>query len=279
MVFDIFKIEIEEEKFIFLSAFIEDVVKTADDFFNFFFDEKRIFQYFKCLEENCVFEPTKKNYASLYLNLGYFFDSSSEITEEKAGKTGEYFLSILLLEFFKYDCVLPKLIYISDQKMPIYGIDTLFYSKKLDLLLFGEAKFTKDISSGITLINKSLDEYENQFNDEHRFIVNNGGFSKSKNPDLRKFGEASEEAIDFKSFVSKSGITEIGIPLFICHGEEVDKTSIIKNLLSIKKKSTILGLKVKYLIISLPVKQKYEFLKEIKKRLIEKQAKYGRLSK
>lgn len=275
MKFERFEVTNIGDEFIFVSPNLDDLDLLSSDLFSYFFEEGRLYKYFQCLEENSFFKPEKSNYAALYRNLSYFFDDDDEpIANEKAGKTGEYFLSILLMEYFGFDCILPKLIYITDQDMPVYGIDTLFYSSYLDLFVFGEAKFTKNLHIGIELINKSLSEYEKQFDDEFRFIVQNHGFSKSKNPNLQKYGKCSEEAINFKTFIKDSKITEILIPLFICHGEENDIPSIMKKMTFIEKQNRISGLLVKYLVISLPVTDKNEILKRIKERLIEKQLEY-----
>ena len=279
MDFECFNIEVNEDNYIFISCNIDDPEKLADSFFKYFFKEENIFKYFKCLDDNLIFTPTKANYVALYQNLSYFYDSNDEISNDKAGKTGEYFLSILLLDYYKYDCIIPKLIHISDQKMPIYGIDTLFYSSTLDLIMYGESKFTSDIKTGISLIEKSLAEYDKQFEDEYRFIVKNKGFSLSKNPKLAKFGDVADEALNFKKFIVDAGITQLGVPLFICHGTEIDKKIIMNELEKIDKPATISGLVIKYVVISLPIKDKVVFLDTLKKNIISKQKEYEELCK
>lgn len=277
MKFDLFNVLAETDNYIFLSTDIGNPKKLADSLFEYFFNERRIFSYFKCLEENLIFEPSATNYASLYQNLSLFFDSSPGISNDKAGKIGEYFLSILLLDFFEYECIIPKLVHITDQKMPIYGIDTLFYSVKLDLLMFGESKFSKTLSEGIKLIQNSLAVYKDQFEDEFRFIVLNNGFSKSKNPELVKMSKFSDCAINFKDFISRAKITRIGVPLFLCHGKDVDTASIMNQLKNIKKPVEIMTLKIKYIIISLPINSKDLFLSYFKEKLITKQNEYKEL--
>lgn len=278
---DFFKIEVEKEKYIFLSACMDNVDQIVDSCVNYFFNEENMFAYFNALEENDIFKPTTENYVSLFRNIEYFIDDDiSSTRKDKIGKLGEYFLSVILLDYFSADCVIPKLILITDNNMPIYGIDTLFYSPERDLLMFGESKFTDSVNNGISLLNVSLSEYEKQFNDEYRLIVNNRAFEKSKNQFVKQFAGPSNLATSFKNFVSKAGLKTLGIPLFVCHGEETDKREIFGAFSKkLRFREVISGMAIKYIIVSLPIKNKNEFVTILKGRLIEKKKWYERLSR
>lgn len=276
-----FKIEVEEEKIIFLSYNVNDVKQIVDDCVNYFFNEESLFSYFKALEENDTFAPSSENYVSLFRYLEYFVDEDVVgVRNDKIGKLGEYFLSVLLLDFLKADCIIPKLIYITDNNMPIYGIDTLFYSSEMDLMMFGESKFTNDINSGISLLNASLSEYDKQFDDEYRLIVNNNAFAKSKNKFIRGFAGPSSSAISFKDFINKANIKTLGVPLFVCHGKEIDKHEIFEAFNSrLHTRDVISGMGIKYIVISLPINDKAQFVSLLKEKIIEKKKSYGRLSR
>ena len=270
-----FDVEATCDSYIFVSLNIENIEALAKEAFNFFFSNENLLNYFQAWEYSFIFNPTDINYASLFRDLSYFFnDNAKPTSNEKAGKIGEYYLSILLLSYFKYDCIFPKISVVTDDGMPVYGIDTLFYSPVQESLLFGEAKFTSDLSSGISLINKSLESYENQMNDEFRFINANRAFARSKNSKLREYANVAEKCITFKDFINDVGFSHIEIPLFVAHGNETNSETIIQKLKSIKLFPKLLELPVKYLIISLPVVDKEKYLEVIKKLLREKSKEY-----
>ncbi|MBQ7617163.1 DUF1837 domain-containing protein [bacterium] len=276
-----FRVEKETDKLIFLSLNVNDVDKLADECIDCFFNEEWMFSYFKALEENSIFTPQPENYVTLCRNLEYFFDDDlKNIRNDKKGKLGEYFLSILLLKYFHSSCILPKLIITTDRKMPVYGIDTVFYSPDRDMFMFGEAKFTSNISEGINLVNRSLKEYQNQFEDEYKLIVNNNLFAKSKNKFIQEFAGPSNKAITFKKFIMGANIKFLGVPIFICHGKEIDKNEIFNAFENkMKKIFVISGIGIKYVLISLPVYDSDRFINSLKDKLIKKRKEYERLSR
>lgn len=278
----IFKVEKKTRTFVFMSANVMNIPALSDELSDYFFNETDLFRYFKCTEQNISFDATSNvDYAALYRDLSYFIETRNKTkSQDKAGKIGEYFLSILLLKHFKFKCIIPKLIHITDRNMPIYGIDTLFYSQASDLLMFGESKFTGNLDTAITLLNTSISNYDKQFDDELTFIVNNKGFSCSNNRFLKEFAVAAEKAIDFKHFIRLSGIKRIGIPLFICHGTEINSSIIINTLeAKLKKREVILGMNVIYIVISLPINDKEQFLSALQQGLKKKQIEYERKSR
>ncbi|MBN2844332.1 MAG: DUF1837 domain-containing protein, partial [Sedimentisphaerales bacterium] len=139
----------------------------------------------------------------------------------------------------------------TDYNMSVFGIDTLHYSSSKDLILFGESKLCKTISSGIALINKSLEEYEKQISDEFSLVLSERQLGKNKDFS-DKFQDMIDECIDVKTFITKARIRKIGIPLFIAHGKEIDHSKIFSQLNKIHKKK-ILNLETIYYLISMPI--------------------------
>ena len=79
---------------------------------------------------------------------------------------------------------------------------------------------------------------------------------------MHDYQDAIEICKNFEEFIEESNIKPIVIPIFLAHGGDI-KDKIEKNLkcLDKVKKSNMLGLDTKYLLISLPVIDKDEFVK------------------
>lgn len=190
-------------------------------FVRYFLDESRLLRYAEN-KSNLIFTPGKRNYVTLYKHLGYYIDEYNleklpatiegevlkiladeyqlndsgdgnlQVRLDKIGKIGEYIFCNLLSEYFKFNCIIPKVHLTTDFNMSIYGIDTLFYSAENDMILLGESKLSKSLKNGIGLINKSLKTYEKQIKDEfvlmfsNRFLKNHMGI----------FGDKYNDAIE-----------------------------------------------------------------------------------
>ncbi|MDY6391985.1 MAG: Hachiman antiphage defense system protein HamA [Bacilli bacterium] len=276
--FNPFTVVSEGENYIFLFLELDDIERIAQECLEFFFSADTVFDFFTAHEGPLVFAPTKANRIALYRNLSYYIDSlEREIpSSDKYGKLGEYFLSILLLKYFQQKCLFPKIISVTDNDSPVHGFDAVFYDEKANMLSFGEAKFTDDISSGIGLINQSIKEYESQFDDELRFLVKMDVFKESSNETLRTLAQSADECIDFRDFIRVAGLTDICVPMFICHGVEIDESKIITKLSSISKPPQLLGLNVKYLAISMPIQEKRRFGMELNALLRMEAFKYAK---
>lgn len=278
--FNEFKVFTYNEQRTFLHIDLNDSYNFYKGLFEYFFDESRLLRYAEN-KMNLKFEPTIRNYVTLFKLLRLYIDDynieriPSEIESEvirilkeeyeihdsgdgylkvrldKMGKIGEYIFCNLLSEYFKFDCIIPKVILTTDPNMNVYGIDTLFYSRENDMILLGESKLSKSLSNGTGLINESLKTYEQQVRDEfvlmlsNRFLKNNMGI----------FGEIYADTIELslsvEDFIKKAGVKNIGIPIFIAHGEDKIPDDIFKKLSKIKRKN-ILGLNTSYIIVSLP---------------------------
>lgn len=253
--------------------------------FDFFFSDEKLLRYVEH-KTKLHFKPTKENYSSLYLHLQMYLDQEniekkvSELSEvvkqvlideeeieekegilyvrkDKIGKIGEYIFSCILYDYYKFDCIIPKILLNTDPNMNVYGIDVLFYSAKENLLMFGESKFSKKLENGINLIKESLKDYEKQLRQEYVCVLSKRIYKELFNKFGEKYGEELTKSISMDEFIKKAGIKKIGIPIFIAHGTELEPEVIINKLRTIKI-DKVLGQEVALIVISLPVIDKRE---------------------
>lgn len=278
-----FEVYNKDDKYSFVHLKINED-KFYEMLISYFFDEERLLKFITN-EEDFKFIPTQKNYAKLYKNISKFIDfenqqidmdiffkelekygvtenlfSKSEILEfrrDKSGKIGEYIFSIILLEYFKMTCIIPKIQLTTDPNMSVFGIDTLFYCEEEEMILFGESKFHENISKGIKSINISLSEYEKQIEDEFILVLSN--FDTYPNMrGISKYKDKIEMSFTFKEFMQEANITKIGVPIFVMHSGEIRITDILGELDSIAKRE-LFDLPTTYYLISLPIVSKLMF--------------------
>ena len=294
---DIFDVYTCEDMDSFIYVEISDKTKLFDTLFAFFFSEITLFEHFRTANEP-LYEPTIRNYVSLYKNLKLFIDEENvahikveSITDEirdildkegmlkiegehtyiirndKVGKIGEYLFSILLEKYYDCDCIIPKTRLTTDPNMNVYGIDTLHYSRKNRSIMFGESKFTTSLESGVSLLKESLVSYETQLRDEYTLILSNKFLKLNVINEM--YGNEIGLCMTFEKFLEEAKIDKIGIPLFVAHGGTVDdKETIFKKLNTIKR-TKFFGKDTVYTIISLPVISKSEILKRFTEKTTE----------
>lgn len=183
---------------------------------------------------------------------------SADLRKDKWGRIGEYIFNIILDTYFNLDCVIRKFALNTSPNMPVYGIDTVHCSLENKCLYFGESKFVSDISNGVALINKSLEQYEAQIGKEY-FNISNTNFRRSPKF-LSKFQKYLNLCYTFSEFISELKIETIGIPIFIAHAGNFNVSDVFKILRNIKKQS-LFGLNTEYIVISFPVIDKEDFRK------------------
>lgn len=296
--FDCFQVHNVSDDYSFIHVKIENKPCFYGKLFDYFFSEDKLIQYCENIS-NLKFRPTKQNYVTLYKNLQKYIDSRNiekdmaEIDEilhavlkeelkfedkdnktiiglDKMGKIGEYMFSCILSDYFKFDCIIPKIQLLTDKNMNVYGIDTLFYSSVNNLLLFGESKITLNLDNGIALINKSLSEYEQQIKEEFSLVLSNRFYASQLNIFNDKYGAIAASCCEIEDFIKYAKIEKIGIPIFIAHGVELCEKEILTKISKIKRNS-ILGLPTVYYIISIPIVDKNKlialFTKKIKEQI------------
>jgi hypothetical protein len=251
---------------------------TFTSILNFFFDPQICFQHYCHLFPECDAVPTLKNKVKLYHNLlnlvdteiidGAYVVDSSVIRQDKIGKLGDYFLCVLLEQFFKIDCYVDKAKFISNTNSSVHGCDVLYYSKKINELFFGEAKITDELSYGIQEANDSLKVYEKRIVDETHLILNSWSDSDLLAPFGEDFLEAASCSFTFSEFVKKKSMKGLTIPVFIGHGKEYDPKQILEALGNVTS-NVFCGLNTHYLILSLPILSKHDFVLEAKKAIAQ----------
>lgn len=260
--------------------------------FTHFFDETRLLRYAEN-KSNLNFSTTIKNYTALYKKLAIFIDkendvpippslepeildvlkSEYQIVEEdgikkirldKIGKIGEYIFSNFLSEYFKLECIIPKLNLITDPNMNVFGIDTLFYSPTNKLLLLGESKVSNSLDNGISLINQSLSTYQSQVDDEFTLILSQRWLQDKMGTFSDDFGDTIEVSLSMSDFIKKANIEQIGVPIFIAHGGDIDAKTIFQKFKRINKIS-LYDIETIFISISLPLINKQEFMESFTK--------------
>lgn len=301
--FDCFKVHTSDDSFSFKHIEIKDCPEFYQSLFDYFFEEDKLIQYIKN-QKGIKFQPLNSQYVALYKHLRTYIDAEnvkkdvSELDEmllailseemkletedgkqivrlDKIGKIGEYLFCSLLSSYpeFDFDCIVPKVHYTTDANMSVYGIDTLFYSEKNNLLLFGEAKVCKELGNGIALINKSLSEYEQQLEEEFRLVLSGILCRNISNSFNDKFGDYIDNSYDIHEFIEKAEIKSLGVPIFVAHGNECSEEDIFKKLGNIKTKD-FFNIKTVYYLISLPIINKDKLIATITTGIKKKEEDY-----
>lgn len=304
--FDCFDVYFSAEGHSFVYADFKDNDSFIDGLVEYIFKEENLLNYAK-RNNKIGFSGTQKQYAKLYNNISMFLNTELETLEvddvtdelkdilgqeytlvddagnlkvqnDKVGKIGEYTFHLLLNNYFGLDCVLPKFRCTTDRNMSVFGIDTLFLDVAKRILYFGESKFCKTLDNGITLINRSLEKYEEQIDEEYRIVLSDDEAFRLSSDFEKIFGDAKQICISFREFINVSGIKKIGVPIFIAHGNmdinNVKPEEYISKLHKKIKRSTYFGVEVVYIFISLPVIDKNKFIECAITKAVKKQDKY-----
>jgi len=286
---------------------IADTLSFYQKMFDYFFDESRFLKYIEN-KTSLIFEPTVENYVALYKRLSLYVDDENigklptdleievlkiiadeytledkgngniEIRLDKIGKIGEYICCNLLSEYFGYNCVIPKANFITDRNMSVFGIDAVFYYPESKMLLFGESKVSKSLNNGVGLINKSLSTYQKQVDEEFVLILSQRWLRDKMGTFADDFGDLVDRSISMKDFILKTGITSIGIPVFITHGTETDIDTIMirqANINAIK----LYDLDTKIISISLPIISKSKLIATFTQKIVERRDYYESIIK
>lgn len=280
-------------------------LQDNDEFYNrlydYFFSENKLIQYIKN-KKGILFSPTRQQFIELYQHLQNYIDSENfqiDITnyneeilavlkeeyqteeqnskilarKDKFGKIGEYIFCNVLSSYYDFNCIIPKVHYTTDNNMSVYGIDALFYSEQNNLLLFGESKFCSSLNNGISLINASLLNYQEQIREEYWLILSGQVLKNCSSVFNDKFGSIRDISYTVEEFIEKANITQIGVPIFIIHGQDTNESYILKRLLDIKT-TDLFGLNTIYYFISLPIINKNNLMKCFKQKINEKISEY-----
>lgn len=304
--FDCFDVYFAAEGHSFVYADFKDTDSFIEGLVEYIFKEENLLNYAK-RNNKIGFSGTQKQYAKLYNNISMFLNTELELLEvddvtdelkdvlgqeytlvdeagnlkvqnDKVGKIGEYTFHLLLNNYFELDCVLPKFRCTTDRNMSVFGIDTLFLDASKKKLYFGESKFCKTLYNGITLINRSLEKYEEQIDEEYRIVLSDDEAFRLSPDFERIFGDARQICISFREFIKVAGIKEIGVPVFVAHGnvdiDNVKPEEYINKLNQRIKRNEYFGIDVTYIFISLPVIDKNKFVECAITKAVKKQDEY-----
>lgn len=296
-----------DDKYSFFHINIADTPAFYEGMYDYFFTEERLLKYIEN-KSYLTFSPTSINFVSLYKHLGIYIDSENDEREiksfekdileilkeeyqlkenkignltirlDKIGRMGEYIFNSILWDYFKFDCIIPKVHLTTDSNMSVYGIDSLFYSSQDNFLLFGESKLTNSIDNGVKLIKESLKEYEKQIAEEYNLVLSNRFYKKNLNKFNDIFGDLVERCININDFIAEAKIQKIGVPIFIAHGQENDIDVIFDKLHGIHKKQ-LFKLVTNYFLISVPILNKGKLIATFTKKIREKRDWYEQQSR
>lgn len=304
--FDCFDVYFMAEGHSFVYADFKDADSFIEGVVEYIFQEENLLNYAK-RNNKISFIGTQKQYAKLYNNISMFLNTELEMLEvddvtdelkdvlgqeytlvdeagnlkvqnDKVGKIGEYTFHLLLNNYFGLDCVLPKFRCTTDRNMSVFGIDTLFLDASKKILYFGESKFCKTLDNGITLINRSLEKYEEQIDEEYRIVLSDDEAFRLSSDFEKIFGDAKQICISFREFIKVAYIKEIGVPVFVAHGnvdlDNLKPEEYISKLNKKIKRNKYFGVDVTYIFISLPVINKNKFIESAITKAVKKQDEY-----
>ncbi|MBE6151570.1 MAG: DUF1837 domain-containing protein [Firmicutes bacterium] len=279
-----FKVYKNKDNNIFIHINIESD-KFYDELIEFFFKEEKLLSYIKN-KTSIKFDASIQQFVSLYKTLNGFIDDENlqinindlkkelskyidwenysddellKLRRDKIGKVGEYIFHNILADYFKFTCILPKLILTTNKNMSIFGIDVIFWNNEEKMLLFGESKVSKSLDKGIALINQSLSNYEHQIKEEYRTILSSELLSINLPEEMKSY---IGKALNFDKFIKIAKINKIGVPIFIMNGNDSEPEEISNKLNKINK-TKFMNLDTIYYVINIPIIDKNIFQSKI----------------
>lgn len=252
------------------------------------------------------FTPSPQIYKKLYSTLGTFLNSELElltfdnisdevrdilgkeyhfkdvdgrtlIQKDKIGKIGEYILHLILTNYYKIHCIIPKFRCSTDRNMSVFGIDALFFDPDQRTIFFGESKVCNNLDSAIALINRSFNDYEEQIAEEYKLILSNTDVFNLSQEFRTAFQKYTDVCISFDDFIEAASIKRICVPAFLAHGNSASKNTAEDFLNKMNRnlnRHKFFELDTEYIFISLPIINKTEMMDIIMKKVVKKSNDY-----
>ena len=253
-----------------------------------------------------AFAPTPAIYKKLYSTLSTFLNSELELLtfddvstevrtalgeeyhfidvngktllqKDKIGKIGEYALHLLLTNYYKVHCIIPKFRCTTDRNMSVFGIDALFFDPEQRTIYFGESKVCGGIDNAITLVNRSFDDYENQIAEEYKLVLSNDEAFNLSQEFKDAFQQHTEVCISFQDFIKAASISKICVPAFLAHGNSKGAhtpNEFLHKMNSKLHQNQFFNLDTEYVFISLPIIDKAEMMNVIMQKVVKKNNDY-----
>lgn len=285
----------------FLYAHCTDSASFMDGLADYILSEPNLLNYANTMTP-IEFVPTARIYKKLYATISSFLNSELElltfddvtdevrdvlgaeyrfidnngktlIQNDKIGKIGEYTFHVLLTNYYKVHCITPKFRCTTDRNMSVFGIDSLFLDPSQHTIFFGESKVSKNIDNAITLINRSLLDYEKQISEEYKLVLSNDESFNLSPEFLAAFKEHTDVCITFEEFIKAAHIEKICVPTFIAHGNSTTNNTIEEYLRKMNTqiiRRNYFGLETVYLFISLPIIDKEQMMDVIMRKVVKK---------
>lgn len=285
----------------FLYAHCTDSASFMDGLADYILSEPNLLNYANTMTP-IEFVPTARIYRKLYATISSFLNSELElltfddvtdevrdvlgaeyrfidnngktlIQNDKIGKIGEYTFHVLLTNYYKVHCIIPKFRCTTDRNMSVFGIDSLFLDPSQHTIFFGESKVSKNIDNAITLINRSLLDYEKQISEEYKLVLSNDESFNLSPEFLAAFKEHTDVCITFEEFIKAAHIEKICVPTFIAHGNSTTNNTIEEYLRKMNTqiiRRNYFGLETVYLFISLPIIDKEQMMDVIMRKVVKK---------
>ena len=308
---------IHQEKFEQFTIYRSDIARSflyvnfsspdlfMDGLSDYILNEINLLNYANAMEP-IRFTPTLAHYKKLYSTLETFLNSTMDLLtfddvsnevrntlgeeytfidkngetllqKDKIGKIGEYIFHVLLTQYFHINCIIPKFRCTTDRNMSVFGIDALFFEPNDRKIFFGESKVCKTIDNAITLINRSLNDYETQISEEYKLVLSNNDVFKLSPEFQFAFEKYTQICISFQDFIKAASITKICVPIFIAHGNGATRNTpadFLDKMNTKITKNSFFGLDTEYLFISLPIIDKAKMMDILMKKVVKKSNEY-----
>lgn len=303
--FDVFTVYKLESASSFLYVDCSDATVFMEGLADYILSETNLLNYANALTP-IEFKATPYIYKKLYMTLSSFLNAEMElltfdnvtqeirdvldneytfvnsagellIQKDKIGKIGEYTFHLLLTNYFKLHCIIPKFRCTTDRNMSVFGIDTLYLNPATHTIYFGESKVSKNLDNAIKLVNRSLQDYEEQIYEEYKLVLSNDEAFHLSAEFIEIFKEHTDVCISFSEFIKAANIDNICIPIFLAHGNDKYSNKIEDFLHQMNqriKKRDFFGLNTSYLLISLPIIDKTKMMNVLMRKVVKKHNEY-----
>ncbi len=240
----------------------EELFKNPENFYSNFQRERNLLAKLELIKTDIGLKEFTKKYGLKYSNKKIEFEKNKEYVQKSIkresiyGIFGEIMLYIVIEKLLtNRNIVISKLNCITAPGTYAHGCDGIFADKLNNILYFGEAKFTIDISSSLEQALASLDDIEERIKlDENFLLLHEGSYKNGYK--LEIFDD--EKLKKFKKCVV----------VFAFHGKEYSDEEITKILHKYTDKfNNLLNSELSIELISFPIISKEELKKEISKQV------------